>query len=478
MTTLTRRIAALAAVALASAACSKLPASSSTATTAATTTTIQGASTPALTKAATYRAQLTYLMVEHVFLVSRVTAQVVNGAATAPVASTTTASAAAPSSTSASSTTSVPSTTSTSTSGAAASTTSSTAASSASSATSAAPASAAPSAAASGPIQTADDAGQALDGNSHDIADLMAEPQGYADSFGPSFYALWTQRIDLLAQYAAAKAAKDTTAAQTATTGLAANATAIATLVHEQNKYIAVTTVKSDGLADELTTDNGTMTTFIDDQASKAATATSNIVASAEQFRHTATILAAAASKLDPEQYPGTATGTAANLRAGITAALVEHVELAGLTADKLVKGQDGAPELASLAANTTQLGNVVRVNFGDPAARTFNEIWAKYVAELQADMRAKSGSGAAPDLSGVGAQVGAFFAAESPQFSASTIGAEMQKMVDALVAYNAAAASGTQPVAELRVAAATVPKFAADLAEGIAETRPLQYLP
>src|SRR5579862_3372984 len=275
MTTPPRCLAALAAVALACAACSKLPPVSSAATTVAPTTTILGASTPAQTKAADYRAQLTYLMVEHVFLLGRVTADVIANPSEAATPSPT-----APSTTSATS-----------------------AAPTSSSATSAAPTTS--SGAAAAPVQTSDDSGAALDLNSHDIADLLSQAQGYGAVFDSSFYALWTARIADVAAYASAKSTKDTAGATNATNALAQNATGISTLVHKTNKYVAVNTVTSTGLDDELTTDNSAVTAFVDAQAANDPGAVGLVVAAAEGFRHTAEVLAAAAHQLSTDQYPG-----------------------------------------------------------------------------------------------------------------------------------------------------------------------------
>ncbi len=81
MTTPIRRLAAIASVGavIALSACSTpLESGPPTTTTAPpTTTTIVGASTPAQTKASDYRAQLTYLMVEHDYLVARVTQEII-----------------------------------------------------------------------------------------------------------------------------------------------------------------------------------------------------------------------------------------------------------------------------------------------------------------------------------------------------------------------------------------------------------------
>src|SRR5579862_7512607 len=295
MTTPPRCLAALAAVALACAACSKLPPVSSAATTVAPTTTILGASTPAQTKAADYRAQLTYLMVEHVFLLGRVTADVIanpSEAATPSPTALSTTSAAAPA-TSTTSAAAPPTSSSSAASGA----------TSTSSATSAAPTTA--SGAAAAPVQTSDDSGAALDLNSHDIADLLSQAQGYGAVFDSSFYALWTARIADVAAYASAKSTKDTAGATNATNALAQNATGISTLVHKTNKYVAVNTVTSTGLDDELTTDNSAVTAFVDAQAANDPGAVGLVVAAAEGFRHTAEVLAAAAHQLSTDQYPG-----------------------------------------------------------------------------------------------------------------------------------------------------------------------------
>ncbi len=456
MTSSTRRLAAtaaVAAVALTSACSSKLSAGAPPPTTVAPTTTIAGAATPAQTKAADYRAQLTYLMVEHVYLLGRVTGEIVAAGGIPPStttsASPTTAAASSSSSSTASSTTSTTIAVTTTTSAALS-------------------------------VPGGDDAASALDKNSHDIADLLGQAQGYGADFSSAFYALWTARISDVADYATAKATTDAAGAKTAIAALATNATAIATLVHQTNKYVAVNTASQPGtgLADELGPDNAAVTAFVDAQASKSTSAVSALVTAAELMRHASVILAGAAAKLDPDQFPGTPTGTAANLRASVTSALVEHVELTALATDQLASGKAADPEIAAVASNTAQLANIVIVNFGDQASQDFTKLWGGYAASLEGYAKAKGGSGTAPDLSGVGQQVGAFFGAQAPQLSATLIGSDSQQMVDALKAVIDASAAQSPSVTSLRVAAAFVPKLASDIAEGIAEDKPAQYLP
>ncbi len=273
---------------------------------------------------------------------------------------------------------------------------------------------------------------------------------------------------------------KDTPTEKSAKAALATNATDIGTLLHQLNKYLAVTTVSNPatGLADELGVDNGLVTTFIDDQAAKNTAAVGDVVAAAEKMRHTAVVLAAASAKLVPAQFPGNPTGTAANLVASVTSALVEHVELAALTTAQLATGQTAGADQAALDTNTAAIDNIVIVNFGDQPARDFSSLWGGYVSSLQAYSKAKATGGTTPDLSGMGQSVGAFFAHQSPLFNATVIGSDMQQVVDGLEAAIDAAAGQGPAVASVRVAAGFVPKLASDVAEGIAELKPTVYLP
>ena len=483
--------AALAAVAVTAASCStKLSTQAPPSTTVAPTTTVVGAATPAQTRAADYRAQVTYLMLEQVFLLSRVTGGVVaagsaaplsatTGAATASAATTTTTAA----STSATTTTSAPPATSATTTTSAptsASPTTTTAGPAAASAptTTTTPAPTGPVAVLSAP--NGQDAAAALDHNSNDLTDLLARPQGYGPAFASRFYPLWTTRNNDFIRYAAAKATKNAAGASSASAALTANALALANLFHSHNKYLAVSTVSNPGtgVADQLTVDNTAEIAFINSQAAKVATAINDVVAAAEKMRHTSDTLSSAAAKLDPAQYPGTALGTASNLRAAVTAALVEHAELAGSTTALLATRQDAGAEAAALDANTSSLANVVIVNFFDQATRVFTAIWGNYVNLLKSYARAKASSGPTPDLSGVGEQVGAFFGHQAPTINPSLIASDMQQVVNGLVAVVDAQAAAAPWATAQRVATGFTPKLASDLSEGIAESNPTKYAP
>jgi len=335
MTTPIRRLAAIASVgaAIALSACST-PLSSGPATTTTappTTTTIPGASTPALPKASGYRAQLTYLMVEHVYLLSRVTQEVIaagGAGVSTPVSPTGTPSSSGSPATGGVASGAGTATAVTTTGAATASTTTATTVTGATTTTSlpvATTAVAAPTAVPGLSFSGSDDAASALDANSHDISDWLSQAEGYGDSFDTAFHQLWTARNALFVADAAAKAEGDTASVTATTASLAQNATAIGTLVHQTNKYVPVNTVTNPptGLADELGPDNQGVLTFIADQATKATTTVPDIVTAAELMYHTSDYLADAAAKLDPAQYPGTAAGTARRRHSTVARATV-----------------------------------------------------------------------------------------------------------------------------------------------------------
>jgi len=403
-----------------------------------TTTTIKGASTPAQTEASNYRAQLTYLMVEQVYLLGRVTQAAVAAPASGGPTTTT---------------------------GSGASTTSTLP-----------PAVVGPTA----------DAASALDTSSHDISDWLSAAEGYGTTFNAAFYPLWSQRMEDFLAYAKAKAVGYTPGSAAATAALAANATAIAKLVHSTNKYVAITTVTNPGtgLADELAPDNQGVTNLIDDQVAGASTAAADLVTAAELMYHTADYLAAAAAKLDPDQYPGTADGTAANLRSSLTMVLVEHVELASLQLAAIGNGLPEGPWAAVVATNTTELHNAIAANFSDQAATGFSSLWNGYISDLVAYARSKAtgdqaaASDAAGRLSGVAPAVGAFFHAQSGQLDANAVTVDLSPVVSGLQGV-ADATTGHAPAATLtREAGGFVPKLASDVSEAIALRHPSLYAP
>ena len=508
MTSATRRIAAFLAVGAAAAltACST-PLSSGpppVTTGAPTTTTIPGSATPAQTKAADYRAQLTYLMVEQVYVLSRVTQAIV--AATPEPAGGGVSGASGASGVSgvsgASGASGVSGVSGASGVSGVSGVSGASGASGVSgvSGASAAPGALRPGGGAGGAVTpglfggtgpalpttaAVADATAALATSSTDIAAWLAQAQGYGADFEAAFVPLWQARNTDFENYATAKAANDTAGAKAATDTLATNATALGTLLHNTNKYIAITTVTNPptGFADELTTDNGTVTTFIADQASAATTTATDTVTAAEKMYHTADFLAAATAKLDPD-YTGTATGTAANMRSSLTMAWVEHVELAALNIDEIADGHKTGIWSAALDANTQQLENAMTTNLGDQAARQFGSVWGAYIGALRTYTLALTSGDAASagtarsQLAGSAQTIGAFFAGQGIGLDANVLTGEVQPIVGGLQLVADAATSQAPQGTPIRTAAGYVPKLASDIAEAFALAKPNLYAP
>lgn len=462
MTTATRRLALFAAATttLAVTACSSpLPASSGAQPAPATTTTIAGFQTPAQTKGADLRAQLTALLVEHAYLLGRVTLQI---AASAPSRPTTTAAAGGPTTT---------------TVAAGGATTTTTASGGATTTTTAS--------SANGPsLALIGDAATALDKNSRDLADAVSA--AYAPDFNAGFYGLWTKRITDFEAYARAKASGGATSA--ATDDLAANAKDLATLFHNANKYIPVHTVSNPGtgLQDELTPDNTAMTDLVDAQVANDAAQVTKLVAAAELLPHTAEVLAAAAGKLRPDTYPGTITGPASNLRASLTSVLVEHVELASIALIDITSNADAGPAQAALDANGRQLANVFAAVYTDQAAGTFLAQWRAHIGFFVDYAKAKSSGDqggtatAAAKLDDYSTSVGKFLAqATNGKLSGDAVTAEFRAHVSSLLAVvDGAVGRSPGETVLIRTAAGHMTDTASVLAEAIAEQFPAKYLP
>lgn len=413
MTTATRRIALFAAATatLAVTACSSpLPASSGAQPAPVTTTTIAGYQTPAQTKGADLRAQLTALLVQHAYLLGQATKQ------GAPVG----------------------------------------------------------------------DAAAALDKNSHDLADAVSA--AYSSDFNAQFYALWTKRISAIEAYARGKVAGSGPMTSSATDELATNATELATLFHQNNKFIEIHTVSSPGtgLQDELGPDNTAMTDLVDAQVANDPTQVAKQVMAAEKLPHTAEVLAAAAAKLAPDTYPGTVTGAAANLRASLTTVLVEHAELASIALSDVVAGSDAGPASAALDANGRQLANVFAAVYTDQAAATFLAQWRSHIGLFVDYAKAKAAddtagaSGASAKLDDYSTSVGAFLAqATAGKLSAPAVASKFRAHIAGVLAVVDAAATHKPGTAALTSAAAAhMTDTASMISEAITEQFPAKYLP
>jgi hypothetical protein len=446
MTPHSRRLAAaLAVVSVFAGACSINSSSQSVGSTSATTTTIAGATTPAETKAATLRAQLTGLLDGDVFLEALTAkAALVPGASgtssSLPTATTTTTGANPPASTSA------PTEFSSSTTSVAAVVT-------------------------SGP-------GLALDRNTRALGDLIGT--AFGSSTGSQFVGVWAQHSALFVSYARAKLANDAAGTDAAKKSLDNFATNLATVLSTANFYV----YKPD-FTTEIASDDAALLDVIDAQVAGDPTQYDKLVAAVAKMPHTAVYLAAAVAKKAPTAFPGTATGTAANLRASLTSALVSASYLAGIATGASLGGGDFAAATAALNANAAALANFVTSVYGPDSVAGFVDVWARHdgfvldYAKARGTFDTAGANKAAASLRTFGTDLAAAVGALNPKLDRTAFAGALNDHITALLAaIDAQASKAPDQFDRLRLAADSMVRAADVLAEAIAEQFPMAYLP
>ncbi len=176
----------------------------------------------------------------------------------------------------------------------------------------------------------------------------------------------------------------------------------------------------------------------------------------------------------------------AAALRATLTAALQEHVYLAGITVNEgVTNGLDSQEfELAAgaLDANSKALADAIGSVY-DGAGEPFLELWRNHI-QFFVDYTAAKAAGdeeaaeqARADLDTYREDFGAFISGANPNLPADAVEEELVPHVNTVFdAIDALLGSGDDPFVALRDAAGVMPGTAATLAGGIATQFPDQF--
>ena len=211
-----------------------------------------------------------------------------------------------------------------------------------------------------------------------------------------------------------------------------------------------------------------------DDAATTQPTTTSTVMS------ETATGDAMAATAGGP-------SSAASTLRATLTAALQEHVYLAGIA---VVTGVDhglDSPQFEAAAgaldANSVALSEVIGSVYGQEAADAFLPLWRNHIGFF-VDYTAAKATGddgaaeqARADLEQYRADFGAFLGGANPNLPAEAVAAELVPHVHTLFdAIDAVLGDGTDPFAALRTAAGVMAGTAETLANGIAAQFPERF--
>ncbi|HVM39389.1 MAG TPA: hypothetical protein VM618_01275 [Acidimicrobiia bacterium] len=187
----------------------------------------------------------------------------------------------------------------------------------------------------------------------------------------------------------------------------------------------------------------------------------------------------------DAGAEPSTETG-AAELRAGLTALLQEHVYLAGIAVSTGVSAGLDSPAFEAAAGtldeNSVALSEAVGGVYGDEAGSAFLELWRKHIGFFVDYTKAKAGgdeagaTAAREALDGYRADFGAFLAGANPNLTQDAVAEELVPHVDTVFSAIDAVVAGEPPFAELREAAQVMPGTANVLAGAIVAQFPDQF--
>jgi hypothetical protein len=187
-----------------------------------------------------------------------------------------------------------------------------------------------------------------------------------------------------------------------------------------------------------------------------------------------------------PHDETGTKNPTAApaaELRAGLTNLLEEHVYLAGITTGTALAGGDMKPAAATLDTNSVALSEAIGSVYGDEAAEQFLALWRAHIgmfvdytnATATGDEAARAA--ALDDLSGYANDFAAFLGSANPKLDESAIVESLGMHVQTLTAaIDAQGDKDPTQFAKLREAAQHMPSTAAYLAQVIAEQFPDKF--
>jgi len=315
----------------------------------------------------------------------------------------------------------------------------------------------------------------------NDAAELGSLLSGAFDAATVSkLTTLWKQRDDLFLSYATAKVAHDAPRVKKVVADLDANGKAFAAAFGAADVNLT-----ADALSAELSPEASAITTVIDDQVVRSTSQYADLTTAAALFPHTADLLSAAVAKAHSSKYPGTTTGTAANLRAQVTATLVDHVYLAGIVTATILNQADTVAAKAALSSNTDAFANVFSAVYGDAAGAQAAKLWNDQISGYEAYAMAAGASDASgraqarSQLDTFKDAFAGFVSGLDSKLQAASVSSSLGGHVDSfLAAVDAQAAKSPSQFDLLGQAGRSMVGPGDELSEGIAEQFPTKYLP
>ena len=308
-------------------------------------------------------------------------------------------------------------------------------------------------------------ANRALDDNAAELSRILSD--------SPTTQALLrsasARRHAALLAHAASRHAHDGVAAAAAVAGLDGELTAFADLVHASADSVGL-----GELTAELRGASSGQLAAVDAAVAHAPDAPALLAVASARARRTSALLAAG---LAAHLRFGATTGPAAELRAGLTALLVDHVYgvAAVITSGGGQRAAVGALDAGSVAL--TQLLAGAHPEARAPLLATWREhidFFHRYAVAGQRDRSAATA--ARRGLDGDRRSFGASVHQAVPTLPAETVATELiSHVATMLTALDALAAGDPEALLALRAAAGPMPGVAAVLAGGITEDRQLR---
>jgi hypothetical protein len=329
----------------------------------------------------------------------------------------------------------------------------------------------------SGEFEAASDT---LDRNSQALADAFTGL--YGDDAGEQFLTLWRNHIGFFVDYTKARAEGDQQAARSAQQDLDGYRKEFGTFINS-----AVPSLPADAVAEDLDSHVKSLSAAIDAVVAGDGDAFEKLREAAGHMPQTATTLAGGIASEQGEEFSGSVDASASELRGTLTAALTEHVYLAGITISQGVAdgtdsdGFDAAA--AELDENSMDLAGAIGSVYGDEARKDFLELWREHIGFFVEYTEARAGGDeqaamqAEEKLDGYRSGFGAFIGSANPELPADAVAAELEPHVESVLAAIDRVVEGEAEAFEaLREAASHMPGTAETLADGIAKQNPEQF--
>jgi hypothetical protein len=319
-----------------------------------------------------------------------------------------------------------------------------------------------------------------LDKNS--VALSKAIESVYGAAAGKQFLALWRAHIGFFVDYTKAKAGKDARAAAAARRKLDGYRQDFGAFIASANPNLT-----KQAVADELEPHVETVFDVIDAAVAKSPTTFDKLRVAAGHMPMTAKVLAGGIAKQFPDKFSGASDNGAAELRAGLTGLLTDHVYLAGVTISTGVgSGLDsGAFKAAAgtLDKNSVALSKAIESVYGAAAGKQFLALWRAHIGffvdytKAKAGKDARAAAAARRKLDGYRQDFGAFIASANPNLTKQAVADELEPHVETVAAaIRAVVAKSPTAFDRLREAASHMPMTANVLAGGIVKQFPEKF--